>query len=198
MRKAKVMIFLFISLVGFVLVYWLWPQDEQLPVLDKIEVIQMEDVHGGIYHLENNKVKLVTFFYTNCPDICPMTMVDFQDLQEALKSKGLFSEDVELVAISIDPVNDSTSVIKQYANAFHADPSGWKWLRGTPEQTKKIASDLQMQYQKLEGDFYSHSITMYLIDSDNQIRALYEMAKANKPVDKEKILQDIAELANNE
>lgn len=198
MRKAKVLIFLFISLVGFILVYWFWPKDDQLPVMDKIKGFQMEEVHGGMYELDNEKVKLVAFFYTSCPDICPMTMVDFKDLQAELKSKGLFSEDVELVAITIDPEHDSPSVIKQYASAFHADPSGWKWLRGTSEQTKKIATDLQMQYQKLDGDFFSHTITMYLIDSENQIRALYEMANGNKPVEKERILQDIIELVNNE
>ncbi len=198
MRKLKYMLFLFISLLGFGFVYWLWPQSDNLPILDKIEHFQMEEVHGDLYHTNNNKVKLVTFFYTNCPDVCPLTMIDFKELQADLKSEGMFAKSVELVAISLDPENDSSLVIKQYAKAFDADPAGWKWLRGTPDQTKKIASNFQMQYQKLEGGFFSHTITMYLIDSENQIRGLYEMANSNKPVEKEKILQDIIDITKKD
>jgi protein SCO1 len=191
MRKRSTGIFLFVSLIGFVFVYWLWPQNEKLPLLDKVDAFQLEDVHGTTYKLDNEKVKLITFFYTNCPDICPLTMIDFKELQKELKAKAIFGEKVELVAISLDPENDQQDVIQNYAKSFQPDLSGWKWLRGTPAETKVIADELKMQYQKLEGDFFSHSTTMYLLDQHNNIRALYSMANSNQPIEKNNILEDI-------
>ena len=176
MRKYVTFAFLFICIVSFSLIYWLWPQNDRLPILDTVNNFKINEVHGEDYQLQNKKVKLVTFFYTHCPDICPLTMMDFKELQSKLKGAGVFGEKVELVAISLDPENDTPEVIQEYANSFEADSTGWKWLRGTPNETKQIAKELQMQYQKLEGDFFSHSTTMYLIDQNNQIRALYDMA----------------------
>jgi protein SCO1 len=187
--------FIFLSvcliLVGFVLVYWLWPKSEGLPVLGKVDNFQLEDVQGETYQLNNGKIKLITFFYTHCPDICPLTMSDFKILQKDLKQKGLFGNQVELVAVTFDPENDDRETIKNYANAFEADQSGWKWLRGTPEKTKQIADEFQIKYKKVEGGFFAHTTTMYLVDKENTIRAFYDMANSNKGIEKDKILEDI-------
>ncbi len=191
MKKQVLLIFLTISIVGFLCVYWFWPKAEKLPVLDTIETFQMVDVYNDVYKTSNEKIKLVSFFYTNCPDVCPLTMMDFQDLQENLKKEGLFGTSVELVSISLDPEYDTKQVIREYAQAFETDPAGWKWLRGPTDQTKRIADEFQMQYKKIEGDLLTHSVTIYLMDGDNQLRALYDMASPKKSVEKEKILTDI-------
>ncbi|MBG9812702.1 SCO family protein [Priestia endophytica] len=195
-RKHLLAIFLTIIVIAFALVYWLWPNNEKLPVLDELKPVALQNVHGGEYDFKSGKVKLVTFFYTNCPDICPLTMADFKDLQAELKKDEIFDSKVELVAISLDPEQDTPSVVKKYAESFGADSSGWKWLRGSLKDTKKIADDLKMQYKKGEGNFLSHSTTMYLIDENNKIRALYDMAYSEEPIDKRKILSDIQYLVN--
>jgi len=187
----KYTIFLFICVVSFTLVYWFWPQNGKLPILDKVYNFQLNDVHGGDYQLENEKVKLIAFYYTHCPDICPLTMVDFKDLQEELKKQGLFGDKVELVTITFDPENDTDQVVRKYASAFQADPFGWKWLRGTPAETRAIGNQLNIQFLEFENGLFTHSTTMYLIDEDNKIRALYNMSYAKKPIEKEQILADI-------
>lgn len=192
------LIFLFISLVGFICVFLFWPTAEKLPVLDNIESFELEDVHKDVYRSNNDKVKLVSFFYTNCPDVCPLTMMDFQILQKKLKSEGLFGDSVELIAISLDPKHDTKEVIRNYAQSFDADPTGWKWLRGTENETKIIANDFQMQYKKIEGDYFTHSVSMYLLDENNQLRALYDMASPTKSVDKDKILEEIKLLTQDQ
>ncbi|MFP3886815.1 SCO family protein [Priestia filamentosa] len=195
-KKHRLFILLSICVVAFVLVYWLWPKNEKLPVLDGIKSVALQNVHGGEYDFKSGKVKLVTFFYTNCPDICPLTMADFKDLQAELKKEKIFASKVELVAISLDPEQDTPSVVKKYAESFGADSSGWKWLRGSLKETKEVTDDLKMQYKKGEGNFLSHSTTMYLIDENNKIRALYDMAYSKNPIDKKKILSDIRYLVN--
>ncbi|MGO4886389.1 SCO family protein [Anaerobacillus sp. MEB173] len=192
MNKPSKWLILCIILGGFMLVNWLWPENERLPILNITDAFSLEEIHGDRYESNNKKVKLVTFFFTQCPDICPLTMLDFKDLQSELKKKNLFGDRVELIAISLDPENDQPEIIKNYANSFHADPYGWKWLRGTPEETKQIANEFQMQYQIEEGGtVLYHSITMYLVDENNNIRATYDMANSNKPINKSVILDDI-------
>ncbi|MBM6618197.1 SCO family protein [Bacillus suaedaesalsae] len=196
MRKVILSLLLLLLVGGIGLMVFLWMNNPKLPYLDEVENFTLEEVHGSTYQLENGKVKLISFFYTNCPDICPLTMMDFKLLQERLKQEGIFGKEVELIAISIDPKHDQPQVIRDYASSFSADKEGWKWLRGSNDVTKEIAINLQMQYEKLEGDFYSHSTSMYLLDKDNNVRALYDMAYSKKPIEKDVIIEDILYLTN--
>ena len=158
-------------------------------MLDKVESFEMKTVYGESYNLDNGKVKLLTFFYTRCPDICPMTMFDLKDLQDQLRIEGLFASEVELLAITLDPENDSEEIIREYANLFDANPDGWKFIKGEVDETKDIADSLKMKYKKVSDDFISHNTTMYLIDQDNNIRSLFNMANSKEPVDKDEIMK---------
>ncbi len=196
LQKRKAGLFLIISIVGFCLVAVIWPKNDKLPVFGTVHDYQFEDAFYGPHHLKNDKVKVAAFFYTRCPDICPLTMSDFSKLQAELKLSGIFGDEVELVSISFDPEHDTKEVLRNYAGSFQADPHGWRWLRGTPETIKQIADELQVQYKQIDEHFYSHSTTMFLIDQNNQVRGLYDMAYRSKPVDIQKILEDIHYLVN--
>lgn len=193
-------------LLGFVILTVLFsfyfllrmPNNNQLPILDHAEPFVLESVNGNIYDSNNNKVKLLAFFYTKCPNICPMTMLDFKDLQGTLKKELLFGNKVELISITLDPEVDDIDTIKNYAEAFEADFKGWKFLRGTTSETKQITSSYHMKYQKLEGDFIAHNTTMFLIDKENRIRGLYDMASESKSIDKQAIMTAITELIKSE
>ncbi|AVQ98379.1 electron transport protein SCO1/SenC [Oceanobacillus iheyensis] len=197
MKKTSKLLLLFLIIAGFFLVYWLWPNNDGLPILDQVNAFELDDVHGDIFESTNGKVKLVAFFFTDCPDICPLTMVDFRELQTMLKEEELFGSDAELVSITLDPDNDLPDVITDYAAGFQADTKGWKWLRGTPEKTKQIANDFQMQYEIEDDAVLYHSTTMYLLDENNKVRALYDMAVFDKPVKKDDIIEDIVLLTDN-
>jgi protein SCO1 len=187
LRKAFL---LCIALLGFLIVYWFWPNGREVPVLDKADRFVLEGIDGKPYDSNNKKIKLLTFFYTNCPDICPLTMQDFKELQTKLKEEGLFGSKVELLAITLDPEHDSIAVISKYARAFDADHDGWKFLRGSSQQTNEIADSYHMKYKKT-SDFIAHNTTMFLIDGNNRIRALYDMASEKKPVRKEEIMKQV-------
>jgi protein SCO1/2 len=185
-------LFIIIALLGFVVAYWFWSNDKHVPVLDKTDPFVLEGINGEKYNSDNSKIKLVTFFYTNCPDICPLTMVDFKEIQAQLKTEGLFGTRVELLAITLDPEHDNIAlIISEYAKTFAADPDGWKFLRGTPQQTNVIADSYHMKYTKINSNIIAHNTTMFLIDDNNRIRALFDMAKPNKPVNKEEVMKTI-------
>jgi protein SCO1 len=175
------------------------PEKEELPILKSVTPFEMSNVHNqSSYRLEKGKVKLVTFFYTNCPDVCPSTMSDLKTLQEKLKKADMFASHVELISISIDPEVDDEQTIKLYAKAFQADPAGWKWLRDSLDNTRAVADKFQMNYKKGEDGFFAHNTTMYLVDQKNQIRAVYEMANTSKNIDVETILKDMKHLSQKD
>ena len=54
---------------------------------------------------------LLTFGFTNCPDICPLTLSDFQGIEELL---GESAERLAFVFVSVDGSRDSPSVLRSY------------------------------------------------------------------------------------
>ncbi|MBT2756336.1 SCO family protein [Mesobacillus foraminis] len=193
---VKAGIFVLVILCGLIMVTLQWDKNNDLPVLDKAEPFTLQSITEDEYSSDNGKVKLLAFFYTNCPDICPLTMSDFKKLQDELKLKEVFGTKAELVAITLDPEEDNLQTISEYAQKFEADPEGWIFLRGTPEQTKEVADSYHMKFKKVSGDYIAHNTTMFLIDSKNQIRGLYDMANTKKAVENQEILEAIHLLIN--
>jgi protein SCO1 len=169
-----------VLLIAGVYIFWQYVSNPDIPILENTTGFTLDTANGETYQSDNGKVKLVAFFYTNCPDICPLTMMDFTKLQEQLTEKNLFGEKVELVAITLDPEVDTPEVIRKYAAGFNADSTGWKFLTGTKDEIQTIANSFHMTFQKVSGGFIAHNTTMFLVDGENQIRGLYDMVTLKK------------------
>lgn len=172
-------------------------QGTPLGVYDHIAPFALEEVQTGErYHSDNGLIKLLSFIFINCPDgVCPMTMQDYGEIQEKLKKEGLFGTRVELIAITFDPERDTTEALKSYAETFKADPSGWRFLRGTPEEIKAVADDLKYFYNIAEDGTGMHATTHYIIDGSHQVRAYHKMSTVSERMDQQKIMQDLIRLA---
>lgn len=198
-RKRMITFFALLALIiiAAVIVWFVWNgQAEPLEVYDQISSFELEEVQTGqTYHSDNGKIKLLSFIFINCPDgVCPMTMQDYADIQEQLKEDGLFGTDVELVAITFDPERDTTEALRDYAQMFHPDPEGWKFLRGAEEDIQAVADELSYFYQVDEDGAGMHATTQYIIDADHQIRAYHKMSSTEESMDQEQILQDLNQL----
>lgn len=196
--KKVIVSVIVVLVVSFGAIFWFWPKEEHLPILATPTPLDSETVHGEEYHSDNSKVKILSFFYVKCPDICPLTMSGFQSLQSELKSLGIFGDEVELIAITLDPQNDTEEIVRKYAKAFDADPKGWRWLRLDDKQTNEVSEEFQMYYKKLDSDYISHSTIFYLIDEDHQIRSLYDMANSKVKIDQQRIINDVLLLISDD
>ncbi|MDQ0339994.1 protein SCO1/2 [Caldalkalibacillus uzonensis] len=166
-----------------------------LDVFDSIEPFSLESTTGETYHSDNGKIKLISFILINCPDgVCPMTMWDFSLLQDELKQKGWFGEEVELLAITFDPARDDLNALKEYSQYFNADPRGWHFLRGEEEEIAAIADQLRYVYAVRKDGSAMHATTMYLLDGEHRIRAYHKMTTPTDEMDKESVLRDIESL----
>ncbi len=87
-----------------------------------------------------DKFKLVFFGYTNCPDICPMTL---QKLVRASSQLGPDADRVQTVFITVDPARDTAEQLKGYLANFSPTIVG---LTGTPDQIKQVADAYRTYY----------------------------------------------------
>jgi protein SCO1/2 len=171
-----------------------WKEANKLPEIMSAPTFTLETTTGEGYNSDNGKVKLVTFFFTNCPDICPMTLVDFQDIQQTLKDEGLFADKVELLAITLDPERDDIKTLQQYSKGFGPDPSGWHFLRGSDEEIKILMEQLKYSFFKDESGFVNHPTSMYMIDQNNVVRSLHKMTTPTESLNQEVIISNIKKL----
>lgn len=127
--------------------------------------LELQDSHGVDRQLDDfiGKVVVVTFGYTYCPDVCPTILSELAQSVESLKAGG---DDVQVIFVSIDPNRDTADVLSRYVTAFH---DSFIALRGTEEETDRVARDFRVLYRKVRGrtdeDYtIDHTAGVYLFD----------------------------------
>jgi protein SCO1 len=85
------------------------------------------------------KQVVVSFIYTSCPDICPLTTARLALVKEQLGDA--MGRDVFFVSLTVDPETDTPERMKAFADAFNPGP-GWLFLTGKPEDIRAINSKL--------------------------------------------------------
>lgn len=118
------------------------------------------------------KVVLLYFGYTNCPDVCPTTLMDITTM---LKSIGASASDVRVLFVTVDPDRDSLSTLKSYTSSFAPQVVG---LRGTPDQLATLAKRYRVAYSVKPGAAgeepeVAHSSAVYVFDQKGAVRLLF-------------------------
>lgn len=150
---------------------------EKLPVIGEVQDFSLENVNGDQITLADTqgKARLVYFFFTQCPDVCPITTFMLSQTQKILVQDGSFGKDVEFVSISFDPENDTREAIKAFADRFQANYEGWYFLRGDQEAIRKLATDsFKVLIAGNTKENFVHANRIALVDRDNRLRALYD------------------------
>jgi protein SCO1/2 len=81
------------------------------------------------------KIVVLYFGYTNCPDVCPLTLYE---MSKILKSLGAKAEDVRFLFVTVDPLRDTLPVLAKYIALYHMPE--FVGLRGTDAQLQALAS----------------------------------------------------------
>lgn len=62
-------------------------------------------------HALRGKAVLVTFVYTHCPDVCPLIV---SNLAAAQRQLGARARGVQIVAVTVDPKNDTSAAVRKF------------------------------------------------------------------------------------
>jgi protein SCO1/2 len=110
----------------------------------------------------------VAFGYTNCPVVCPTTLLDWSNVLEGL---GTDAQRLQVQFVSVDSERDTPQTLKAYLRSFHP---GITALTGTPTQIASVTALFDAAFAKHarpDGTFtYDHTIKTYLVDRE---RALF-------------------------
>ena len=115
------------------------------------------------------RVVVVFFGFTQCPDVCPTTLVELAAVRQQL---GARAERLQGIFVTVDPERDTPELLKAYVANF--DPS-FVALRGTPEQTLAAAKHFKVFYAKVPGktdtsDTIDHTAGAYVFDTRGRVR----------------------------
>lgn len=118
-----------------------------------------------------DKVTVVFFGFTQCPDVCPTALAE---LAQTMNLLGDDADQVQVILISVDPERDTPEILSAYVNAFHP---GFVGLTGTPEQLRDAAQSFKAYYAKAPGptsEQYTmdHTASFYVFDKKNDVRVL--------------------------
>jgi len=106
--------------------------------------------------------------YTNCPDVCPTTLLEWSNVLEGL---GADAQRLQVLFVSVDSERDTPQTLKAYLRSFHP---GVTALTGTPAQIAAAAALFDAAFAKQPGPdgifTYDHTIKIYLVDRE---RALF-------------------------
>jgi len=126
-----------------------------------------EGVKVGLSDFKD-KVVLIFFGYTHCPDICPMTMSVMNNVVEQLGDKA---DQVQVVFVTVDPKRDTEEKLKNYIPYYNESFIG---LTGTAEEIDKVADDYNIFYSKEEvksaSDYLmGHNSSVFLIKPNGDL-----------------------------
>ena len=82
------------------------------------------------------KAVALTFLYTSCPDICPLTAEKFRQVHDQL---GAAVDRVALVAITVDPETDTPQRMEQYSQEMRL-VGKWDFLTGSRAELAPVWS----------------------------------------------------------
>jgi protein SCO1 len=115
---------------------------------------------------------LLYFGYTNCPDVCPLTLAELAKVRKQLIAAG--KEAPRIVFVSVDPERDTPDVVAKYVTYFGDGNLG---ITGNLDQIRKFAKGLGIFFAKgrEEGGIYSvdHSSVVLVVDPQARLRALF-------------------------
>ena len=135
------------------------------------------------------KVVMLFFGFTSCPDSCPLTLGKLKQVMVRLGNRG---EQVQLLFITVDPKQDNPEQLKTYLNSFQSNIIG---LTGTNKEILAVAEKYGSAYMKNPtiisetGYLMIHTGYVYLIDQQGLVRAIYPQ---NTQV--EQMVEDIGQL----
>lgn len=104
--------------------------------------------------LRDPRAVVLSFIYTSCTTVCPLTSATLDALQQQL---GTARDRVHLVSISIDPEYDTPQRLRDYAKRFHAGP-GWQYYTGTLAASQRS----QRAFDVYRGNKMDHVPVMLL------------------------------------
>ena len=142
----------------------------------------LKDMNNNEITDESFKGPLTAIFFgfTNCPDICPMTLNKMDIAISKLKNEN---ESLKLFFITVDPERDTPEVVKDYLSSFENNFVG---ITGEPEKIYLLSKSWGILSQKIfkdNGEYnVDHSSPVILLKNGKYIARISHKDNVKKSI----------------
>lgn len=175
------LVILLVAIIPSVLVPTLLcrPPHKTLPDEGVIPPFTLVDERGQPFSDEAmaGKISIVSFIFTRCDTICPVTAMKLQRIQEKTFDRG---REIKLVSFSVDPTYDTPERLDAFAKKYRADPERWRFVTGDHDAVYKLVegafmiSMMRLPDKPSGVPDISHQGYFILVDKALHIRGLYD------------------------
>ncbi|MCQ8103371.1 SCO family protein [Methylomonas sp. SURF-2] len=163
------------------------PASYSLPVVGAAgdgEILTGDNQPKRLHELMGDKLVLLSFIYATCSDVngCPLATQVLHKISRQLQKQPELAAKLRLLTLSFNPAHDTPDMMRQYGSGFKTGEFDWRFLTTRDEQTlQPILDAYQQNVQKIydeQGQFtgtFSHLLRVYLIDTDKNIRNIYNV-----------------------
>lgn len=161
----------------------------ELVATDHSTVTFPEDLEGDVV--------VLGYIYTNCPDVCPMTTANMNQVREQIDAP----DDVQFVTVTFDPLRDTPDAMGRYSETWGVNDTDWLFLTGDTTTVHTMMRRLGVRHQitdtttTSDGEevyFISHSDLITLIDRKGRVRQHYSGSRTPPEI----LIEDITKLRN--
>ncbi len=164
---------------------WMWrdqgpapsePVGTVFPTARALPAFELENHHGEPWTRASlqGDWQLLFFGFTNCPDVCPMTLATLAGAVERLDADG--GPVPEVVFVSVDPGRDDPETLQRYVEHFN---DAFMGVTGEREAIDRLTGALGISYSLGQpdenGDYpVDHSAAILLINPEGDWQALWQ------------------------
>lgn len=136
--------------------------------------LQLRNYKGERVNIEQyrGKAVLVTFLYTNCPDVCPLIASDLR-VAQSLMGPAVVSK-VQIIAVSVDPRGDTAKAVAAFL-ARHEMTGRMQYLIGSAHELARVWSAWHVgsEQDAQQPQLVNHSGLVYGVTASGRIATLY-------------------------
>jgi protein SCO1 len=132
----------------------------------------LRDQAGRVIDLAKQRghVVLLTFLYTHCVDVCPLTA---EHLDLAVQSLGHRRSGARILAISVDPAGDTPAAVRRFIRVHRLGPQ-FHYLTGSRATLRHIWTEYLVKSSAAGGGVVDHTLYTLLLDRSLRGRVLYD------------------------
>lgn len=124
------------------------------------ETIRLSDLRGR--HV------LLTFGFTSCPDVCPMTLNEFRRIRASLAN---LSRRIAFVFVSVDGERDTPNVIREYFALRQLESI--IGMTGDEASLRALGADYGLSFERTKGEskanyLVNHTAGSFLLDAQGR------------------------------
>jgi protein SCO1/2 len=129
------------------------------------------DQHGRRVRLsaQRGKVVLLTFLYTSCPDVCPLTAAKLGIVARTL---GSLSARLRILAVSVDPTGDTHANVARFVAKFNL-PLQFHYLTGSRRTLQPVWQSYNVLVERRNLERVDQSFPTIAIVSEGRPRVYF-------------------------